>query len=707
MDPVDACCWPICRLGNAMAALARECGLLPRPVRLPVAAEGPSQAGQEGLGRWIEATAGWLGVEVELTEMPYGEAESLLQQAGPAILELAGTDGPQILALLGGGRRSVRVLKPDLTRERFPPGAIREALCQDLDAEAAGAIDGILDTAGVPPRRRARARVALLREHLGQARVGRVWLLRPSPGASFWLQLRRDGLPGRLGILIGAHTAAYLLWLLAWYLVGRGALQGRLDRGWLLGWALLLLTLVPFRLLVTWSQGLLAIGAGVLLKRRLLYGALQLEPEEVRHLGAGQFLGRVIESERVESLALGGGFLGLVAGVELVFAAAVLAGGAGGAAAALLLLLWVALTLLMGWRYLQRRRAWSEARLGLTHDLVERMVGHRTRLAQQRQERWHDGEDQAMEQYLLRSGAMDRVGALLTALAARGSLVVGLLPLAPAFISGGSPERLAVGIGGLLLASRALQQLQAGLSAMAGAAIAWAQVAPLFHAAARAQIPGSPAVALAEPCPKDRQPLLEAHHLVFRYPARGEPVLRGCSLRIGAGDRLLLEGPSGGGKSTLASLLTGLRLPESGLLLLHGLDRRTRGPEDWRRRVVAAPQFHENHVLTAPLAFNLLMGRRWPPQAEDLREAEAICRELGLGELLRRMPAGLFQIVGETGWSLSHGERSRLYLARALLHGADLVVLDESVAALEPETLGRCLECVLARAPTLLVIAHP
>jgi ATP-binding cassette subfamily B protein len=71
------------------------------------------------------------------------------------------------------------------------------------------------------------------------------------------------------------------------------------------------------------------------------------------------------------------------------------------------------------------------------------------------------------------------------------------------------------------------------------------------------------------------------------------------------------------------------------------------------------------------------------------------------------MPVGLQQMVGETGWQLSHGEKSRLFIARALLQNADLVVLDESFAALDPQTLGRALRAVLARARTLLVIAHP
>lgn len=162
----------------------------------------------------------------------------------------------------------------------------------------------------------------------------------------------------------------------------------------------------------------------------------------------------------------------------------------------------------------------------------------------------------------------------------------------------------------------------------------------------------------------------------------------------------------GAGNSTLASLLAGLRTPEEGLLLPHGLDPATLGERRWRKALATAPQFHDNHIFANSLAFNLLMARGWPASPLDRQDAGDLCEELGLGELVATMPSGLDQVVGESGWQLSHGERSRVFLARALLQNAEVVVLDESFAALDPDTFLRCLEVAERRARTLVVIAH-
>ena len=120
-----------------------------------------------------------------------------------------------------------------------------------------------------------------------------------------------------------------------------------------------------------------------------------------------------------------------------------------------------------------------------------------------------------------------------------------------------------------------------------------------------------------------------------------------------------------------------------------------------------APQSYENHIFSGSLAFNLLMGRSWPPRREDLAEAQSVCCDLGLSDLLTRMPAGLDQMVGEAGWQLSEGERTRVFLGRALLSGGEVLVLDESFAALDPKSLSCAHQALRQRAPTVLMVAHP
>jgi ATP-binding cassette, subfamily B, bacterial len=712
-EDLSALCWPLSQLGTGLEALARRSGLGPAAVQVPSPPVSlSSETGREALGRWIDSATAWLGVEAEPSTVSYQGLERMVESAGPAVLELPGMGTSRFLLLLPRRRRGrVSMLAPDLRTAHLSTEVVRNALCVELEKPVTREADQLLEEAGITGARREAARTALVRDRLRAKEVGGCWLLRQSPGANFWSQAKRMRLHRGVALLLAAHGVEYFLLIFSWWLIGKAALAGHLDYGWLLAWALLLLTLVPFRWLGTWLQGWLAIHGGILFKQRLLLGALRLYPEEVRHKGVGRFLGEVIESGAVESLALSVGFQGLTAAIELLAAEIVLSQGVGAIFELFLLPLWVAATLLVGRHYFKQRKQWTRERLAITNDLTERMVGHRTRLAQEAQEHWHQGEDEALERYLDYSAKMDRTAARLVVMAPRGWLVVGLLGITGPFVfSRSSDIGLAIALGGILVAYRALKRLADGALALADAVISWEQVAQLFHAAARPQLRGSPAInsAPAAPAAEEAAPsVLDAHELIFRYADRGEPVLRGCSLAVHRGDRILLQGSSGGGKSTLASLLIGLRAPQSGLVLLDGLDRQTLGDQGWRRRIVSAPQFHENHVLTETFAFNLLMGRQWPPREEDMREAETICRELGLGPLLAKMPAGMVQMVGETGWRLSHGERSRLYIARALLQRADMVVFDESFAALDPENVRLALDCVLRRASTVFVIAHP
>ncbi len=490
-------------------------------------------------------------------------------------------------------------------------------------------------------------------------------------------------LPRLAALFVLAYAIDYALFVLSWWFLGRGVLETPIDSRYLYAWALTLLSMLPFRMLSTWAAGAIAVSAGEFLKKRLLTGSMQLDPDELRSDGAGRHLSRVFESEAVETLALTGGLLSFAASIEILVALGIVILGARAALEGALL---AAILLAFGFmtrRYFEERRRWTDHRLEMSHDLVEKMVGHRTRLAQERPEEWHLLEEKALAAYEDFSRRTDRLYSWIQAIP-RIWLPLGILGLAAA-----RPdlERLAVGLGGAILAFRALAKLADGFSDLADAAIAWKRVSPLFHAAARVPLPIEPAPAV------NGRPLVHARDLSFIYPHRSRAVLNAIGFDLARGDRVLLTSPSGGGKSTLVSLVNGLRKPTEGTILREG-------------RVATAPQFHENHVFTESFAFNLLMARSWPPSGDDLKEGKALCRALGLGELLEKMPGGMNQMVGDTGWQLSHGEKSRLFLARALLQQADLVLLDESFAALDPENLLHALETARARAPSLVVVAH-
>ena len=703
--------WPLERIGEALEALARVSKLAPGSVHVTPFTSEIHAKDDEALGEWIASNVDQLDLEAQSVFASYAELEQVVRAIGPALIRVRAGNDVRLLALLSGGRRRAVLLDPALKKCNVSTVAICAALRVPFELPLTPQLDQLLETVGVARRRRNKARQAILRERLSAVTIGGFWALRLPPGAGFFRQLRRAGVARDIAILAAAHAVQYVLSLLAWFVIGRAALQGRLDSATLLAWAMLLFTTIPLRVLTTWKQGVSAIRAGGLLKQRLLYGALRLDPDQIRHQGAGQLLGRIIETDAVETMALNGGFHGLLALIELAMSAVVLSMGSGGWLHAGLLVVWTGLALLIGWSYLGKRRHWMEQRMSITNELVESMTGHRTRLAQEPREHWHDAEDRSLEHYFRASKQMDRVAVTLSTLAPRGWLVIGIAGLAINFVRGGSSTGLlAVGLGGVLLAFSALRRMAAGIAQLTDALVAWQQVALIFHSAALNSASKSEptfVTAAVNGGPERGEVLLDGRDLAYRFTDRTEAVVSRCDLRIKTGEKLLIEGPSGGGKSTLASLLAGLRQPDSGLLLLRGFDRRTLGDANWRRLVVSAPQFHENHVLSETFAFNLLMGRRWPARNEDLEECETVCRELGLGELLDRMPSGLNQMVGETGWQLSHGERSRLYIARALLQRADLVLLDESFAALDPENLRRALSCVLNRVQTLVVIAHP
>lgn len=181
-----------------------------------------------------------------------------------------------------------------------------------------------------------------------------------------------------------------------------------------------------------------------------------------------------------------------------------------------------------------------------------------------------------------------------------------------------------------------------------------------------------------------------------------DEILRGVSFRVPVGARVALVGPSGAGKSTTLSLIERFYDPTDGAILLHDRDIRALDRTELRAQFGYVEQ--DAPTLAGTLGDNLRLAS---PDASDA-ECERVLREVNLGAVLERNPLGLAAPVGEGGVMLSGGERQRLAIARALLAGPPILLLDESTSSLDGLNEQRMREAIdaVAAGRTLVVIAH-
>ncbi|HVT59509.1 MAG TPA: ATP-binding cassette domain-containing protein [Thermoanaerobaculia bacterium] len=709
--------WPAADVVACLEQTAAAAGLAPRRRAVPSAGPGPltprvgfGTAGAEA----VAAAAAALGIDADPAAIAAHKLPRLLPRAGPALLELRGSGAGFFALLPSRRRRRLTLLGPDGRRRQAAVAELAEALRGTVAGRPASPAEAVFARLTLPRSRRARLQ-EVLHSSLGDQPGAVCYLLTPAAELPLGPQLRRQRLPRLTLALAACHIAQRLLLVLAWWLLARGTVRGDLPRASLAAWSLLVLSAAAAHL------GEVGLGAAVLeraaplLRRRLHAALLALDPDWLRGQGTGRLFGRILAAEALESLAVDRLPAALLALADLLLALPLLCAGAAPRAHAALLLAWSLLAALLGAAYLRAHRPAAAARIAMTHHLVEQLTGHRTRLAQESPAHRHTSEDPALAAYHGLSRRVDRRAALLRTALPRGWLLAALAALIPAVTAGPiSAGPFGAALGGILLAYGAWRVLADSLLNLAEAAFAGSQIKALHErvpqdtTASRAAPDADPVAGNPFPAahPPRTEPVLEARGLTFRRDGQPEPLLAPSTLAIRAGDRVLLSGPSGAGKSTLARLLAADLAPSGGLLLLHGLDIPTLGDAHWRRRVVLVPQLHANHLFAESLAFNLFLGRGWPPSDTDLEQAEAICRELGLGPLLDRLPAGLEQRIGEAGWQLSHGEAARVCLARALLQDPDLLILDESLAALDPAARLEVVGCICQGSRGLLLIAH-
>jgi ATP-binding cassette subfamily C protein LapB len=195
---------------------------------------------------------------------------------------------------------------------------------------------------------------------------------------------------------------------------------------------------------------------------------------------------------------------------------------------------------------------------------------------------------------------------------------------------------------------------------------------------------------------------IELRKLSFTYPGSDTPVLDEISLRIEPGERVALIGRVGSGKSTLQKLILGLQQPTEGAVLIDGIDVRQLDPADLRRNMGYVSQ--DVNLFYGSLRENIRFGLPFADDQAVQTATETAC----LAEFVNRHPHGFDMQVGERGELLSGGQRQSVGIARAVLHNAPLLLLDEPTSAMDFSTESQVTRALtdFAQGKTVVLVTH-
>jgi thiol reductant ABC exporter CydD subunit len=213
----------------------------------------------------------------------------------------------------------------------------------------------------------------------------------------------------------------------------------------------------------------------------------------------------------------------------------------------------------------------------------------------------------------------------------------------------------------------------------------------------------APAADGAAPAPDPVVVPVRFERVSFAYPG-GEPALDDVSFELHPGETVAVVGPSGGGKTTLLSLLLRFAEPTSGRILVGDVDLVEVDAASWRRRIALVPQ--HPMLFRGTIADNIRLG---DPSADDER-VRAAAELAGAHDFVSRLERGYTTVVGEGGRPLSTGQCRRLALARAALRDAPLILLDEPTADLDPanvQLVGDAIDLLRGGRSVVLVTHSP
>lgn len=192
-------------------------------------------------------------------------------------------------------------------------------------------------------------------------------------------------------------------------------------------------------------------------------------------------------------------------------------------------------------------------------------------------------------------------------------------------------------------------------------------------------------------------------HVSFSYPETKRLALNDVSFQLDAGQTVALVGASGGGKTTISTLIPRFYSPTGGRILIDGIDLQELTLASLRHNIALVSQ--DIVLFNDTVAANIAFGARWEHTREDVIAA---AKAAHAWDFILQLPEGLDTLIGEDGAKLSGGQRQRIAIARALLKNAPILILDEATSALDTES-ERQVQAALAtlmKNRTTLVIAH-
>lgn len=194
---------------------------------------------------------------------------------------------------------------------------------------------------------------------------------------------------------------------------------------------------------------------------------------------------------------------------------------------------------------------------------------------------------------------------------------------------------------------------------------------------------------------------VELQNVSYSYDGE-KNALENVSLFVQAGETVAFVGPSGGGKTTLANIISRFFDPQSGRVLIGGVDVKDIRKEELMENVSFV--FQNSHLIKASVLENVRMGR---PEASREEILEAL-RAAQCMDIIEKLPRGADTVVGTKGVYLSGGEQQRIAIARAMLKNSPIIILDEATAFADPDNEARVQEAfsALSKGKTVLMIAH-